>query len=230
MTPQTKRLRSDHPNPHPAPHQVRLLWPQTKAGVVKLRQRTCLVQFRRKPGGGSPRGRAYVLLVERRSGAPPRERPVSWRSLASRSLEVLSSPRAPPIGPWTSAPWSARERAAARARLDAGEEVASVALSLGRSEASTRDEQVTVKVTVEVEEVEAAEAEVEVVEEEVEVVEEEECHEYVACWRGALGQHRCMLPFGHPGACLPPPHMEATRAQERTRKRSVSDLHRPGHA
>jgi predicted transcriptional regulator len=119
---------------------VRLLWPQTKAGVVKLRQRTCLVQFRRKPGGGSPRGRAYVLLVERRSGAPPRERPVSWRSLASRSLEVLSSPRAPPIGPWTSAPWSARERAAARARLDAGEEVASVALSLGRSEASAREE------------------------------------------------------------------------------------------
>ena len=121
--------------------RVRLLWPQTKAGVVKLRQRTCLVRFRVKAGGGGiPGGRAYVVLVERRSGAPPRERPVSWRTLASRSLAVLSSPRAPPTGPWTTGPWSARERAAARARLDAGEEVASVALSLGRTEVSTREE------------------------------------------------------------------------------------------
>ena len=91
--------------------RVRLLWPQTKAGVTKLRQRTCLVQYRPQSGGsgepagcGVPAGRAYVVLVERRSGAPPRERLVSWRTLASRSLATLSSPRASPAGAWSTAP------------------------------------------------------------------------------------------------------------------------------
>ena len=134
--------------------RVQLLWPQTKAGEVKLRQRMGLVHFRAPPlpaggtraageaareaageGAGEGGGKAYVVLVERRSGAPPRERPVSWRTLAARSLVVLASPRAPAVGPW-----SARERAAARARLGAGEPAASIALSLGRSEAAMRDE------------------------------------------------------------------------------------------